>query len=82
MWLTFTYCFFPIDQLKNEQSFGGKPHDIQLLTEVISVEPYRWKHGSREQGDAFRNIAVNFTEILNLLFRSKPQPTLSANQVF
>ena len=35
------------------------------MTEVISVEPYRWKRGSRERGDAFRNIAVNLTEIPN-----------------
>jgi hypothetical protein len=38
---------------------------VWLLTEVISIEPYRWKHGSRERGDAFRNIAVNLTEIPN-----------------
>lgn len=58
--------FFPYRPAKKRTKFRWKTtHDVQLLTEVISVEPYRWKHGSRERGDAFRNIAVNLTEIPN-----------------
>lgn len=38
------------------------------MTEAISVEPYRWKYGSRERGDAFRNIAENLKEIPNSNF--------------
>jgi hypothetical protein len=35
---------------------------------VISTEPYRWRHGSRERGEAFRRVAENLKLIPNSAF--------------
>ena len=44
--------------------FGWKyTHDVWLLTEAISIDPYRWKHGSRERGEAFMSVAANLKQI-------------------
>ena len=45
-------------------------HDVWLLTEAISIEPYRRKHGSRERGEAFTSVAANLKQIPNSGFPS------------
>ena len=51
---------------KKAKKFRWKStHDISLLIEVISTEPYRWRHGSRERGDAFRRVAESLKLIPN-----------------
>lgn len=60
--------FLHIEAKKRTKFRWKTAHDVWLLTEAISVEPYRWKHGSRERGDAFTNIAENLKEIPNSSF--------------
>ena len=35
---------------------------------MISTEPYRWRHGSRERGEAFRRVAETLKLIPNSAF--------------
>ena len=51
---------------KQKKKFRWKStHDVWLLTETISIEPYKWKYGSRERGEAFTTIAQNLRQIPN-----------------
>ena len=34
-------------------------HDVMLCREILVVEPFRFKHGSRERGNAWENVATN-----------------------
>lgn len=63
-------CFLILScRISKRTKFRWKStHDISLLTEIISVEPYRWKHGSRERGEAFRKVSENLKLIPNSTF--------------
>ena len=34
-------------------------HDVMLCREILVVEPFRFKHGSRDRGNAWENVATN-----------------------
>ena len=38
------------------------------MTEVVSVEPYKWRQGTKERWEAFTVIAKNLLEIPNAGF--------------
>ena len=38
-------------------------HDVMLCREILVVEPFRFKHGSRERGQAWEKIANSLNDI-------------------
>ena len=63
--MSMTHIFFFIYRAKRNKFRWRGNHDIYLLTELISIEPYKWKQGSKERGEAFPKIAKNLVQIPN-----------------
>ena len=55
---------------KRENFVWKKWHEEILLTEVSTVEPYKFKFGSKERGKAWREVSDNLNALKDLGFKT------------
>ena len=45
-----------------------KGHDVMLCREMLVIQPFRFKHGTRDRGRCWEKIAQNLYDIAHLNF--------------
>ena len=45
-----------------------KEHDVMLCREMLLIQPFRFKHGTRDRGRCWEKIAQNLSDIVHLIY--------------